>query len=88
VVVIVTRRQEGGVEPDVAAVGGDAEAQRVAVERDRSIEVRDAEVDVADADGGMDGLGVHAGQSRGRAAARHRCVHLSGPRGRARESRS
>jgi hypothetical protein len=48
VVVVVAGREERGVEPDLAAVGGDAEAERVAVERDRAVEVADAQPGVED----------------------------------------
>jgi hypothetical protein len=39
VVVIIACGQEGGVEPGLATVGGHAEAEGVAVEADRPIEV-------------------------------------------------
>ena len=37
--VVIARGQEGGVEPGLAPVGGHAEAEAVAVEADRPIEV-------------------------------------------------
>ena len=61
VVVVVAGGEEGGVEADLAPVGGHAEAERVAVEGERAVEVGDPEVHVADADGGVDGFGVHGG---------------------------
>ena len=61
-VVVVAGREERGVEPDRAAVGGHAEPERVAVEGDRAVEVRDPEVHMADADGGVDGFGLHGWQ--------------------------
>ena len=75
--VVVAGGEEGGVEADVAAVGGDAEAERVAVEGQRAVQVGDPEVHVADADGGMDGS-VCIGQCPARGAARHRWFHLTG----------
>jgi hypothetical protein len=38
-VVVIARGQEGGVEPGLAAGGGQAEAEGVAVEADRPIEI-------------------------------------------------
>ena len=70
VVVVVAGGQEGGVEADRARVGGHAEAERVAVEGERAIEVGDPEVDVADADGGVDGFGLHGRQCPAAPAAR------------------
>ena len=60
-VVVVAGGEERRVEADRAAVGGHAEAEGVAVEGDRAVEVGDPEVHMADADGGMDGFGVHGG---------------------------
>ena len=40
----------------LTTVGDHVEAEPVAVEGDRAVEVGDAQMDVADADGGMDGL--------------------------------
>jgi len=77
VVVVVARGQEGGVEPDLTTIDVHAEAERVAIERDSAVEIRDVEVDVADADGGMYGLGLHAGQSGAPQWAGHRCIHLT-----------
>ena len=57
--VVVAGGEEGGVEPDRAPVGDDAEAEAVAVEGERPLEVGDAQVHVADADRGVDGS--HAG---------------------------
>jgi hypothetical protein len=39
VVVVIASGEEGGVEPGLAPVGGHAEAESVAVEADRPIEV-------------------------------------------------
>ena len=61
VVVVVAGGEEGGVEAALAAVGRHAEPEGVAIERQRAVEVGDPEVDVADADGRVDGFGVHAG---------------------------
>ena len=91
-VVVVAGGEEGGVEPDRARVGDDAEAEAVAVERERPLEVGDAQVHVADAHRGVDGShagdcggGVdarHASDRRAEAAGRHRGVHLSARIGR------
>ena len=52
--------------PIAPRVGAHGEAERVAVEAERAIEVGDPEVDVADADGRVDGcFAVHAPQSPG-----------------------
>jgi hypothetical protein len=72
VMVIVARRQEGGVEPELTAVRGHAQSEQVVVEADRTVEVRHPQVHMADANGGMDWLLVHAGQSAGPRVVRHR----------------
>jgi hypothetical protein len=65
VVVVVARGEEGGVDAGRPAIGDDAEAERVAVEGDRAVEVGHLEVDVADVDPRVDrrrgavGRGVH-----------------------------
>ena len=55
VMVVVARREERGLEAQGTTVGDQVEAQTVAIEGDRAVEVGDAEMDVSDADGGMDG---------------------------------
>jgi hypothetical protein len=80
VVVVVAGGEQEHVEPVLAGVGRDAEAERVAVEPERAVEVGDAQVHVPDAHGGMDGFAVHAGQSRARRALGHRCNHLTAAR--------
>jgi hypothetical protein len=72
VVVIVARGQEGRVESDLPTVGDQTESERVAIEAERSIEVCNPKVHVADADGGMDGFVVHGLQSAARCPVRRR----------------
>ncbi len=79
VVVVAGGEQDHG-EPVLAGVGGHAEAERVAVEAERAVEIGDAQVHVTDADGGMDGFVLHARQFPARRVARHRCNHLTEPR--------
>ena len=67
-VVVVAGGEERGVEPGGRPSAVTPKPRRVAVEGERAVEVGDAQVHVADADGGMDGLGLHAGQSPGRGA--------------------
>src|SRR3954454_18097634 len=57
--VVVAGGEQDHVDPDLAGVGGHGESQGVAVEAQGALEVGHAEVDVADADGGVDGVGVH-----------------------------
>ena len=78
VVVVVAGGEEGGVEATLATVGGHAEPEGVAVERERAVEIGDAEVDVADPDGRVDGFGVHAGSVPVHRPPGHRCIHLTG----------
>ena len=60
--VVVAGGQQDHVEAGGTSVGGHAEPEPVAVERERAVEVGDAQVDVADAHGRMDGFGWHAAQ--------------------------
>ena len=59
-VVVVAGGEQDHVDPGRARVGGHAEAERVAVERERAVEVGDAQVHVPDAHGRMDDFVVHA----------------------------
>ena len=52
-VVVAAGRDEGGA----GAAGGHLEAQHAAVEIERPLQVGDLQVDVADADAGVDGRG-------------------------------
>ena len=79
-VVVVAGGEQDHVEAGGAGVGGHAEAERVAVEGDRAVEVGDAQVHVADPHGGVDGFAGHAAQSPGPGARCHRSIHLSTPR--------
>jgi hypothetical protein len=76
-VVVVTGGQERGRDAGRTAVGGHAEPERVAIEAERAVEVRHLQVDVADADGGMDGLGVHGAQCVAGEPPAHRWDHLT-----------
>jgi hypothetical protein len=60
VVVVVAGGEQDHVDPGRARVGGHTEAKRVAVERERAVEIGDAQVHVPDAHGRMDDFGVHA----------------------------
>ena len=60
-VVVVARCEERRVDPDLASVGDQREPEKVTVERDRAVQFGDPQVDVSDADGGVDWLGVHGG---------------------------
>src|SRR5215218_293096 len=73
VVVVVAGGEERGREAELAPVGRHAEPERVAVERERAVEVGDAQVHVADPDGGMDRFAVHAAQCPGRGRAPSVC---------------
>jgi len=88
VVVVVAGGQEDHVDPGFARVGGYAEAEHVAVEPERAVQIRDAQVHVSDAHrgvdgfvGGVSGFVVHGGQSVTRRALGHRCIRLTGRRG-------
>jgi hypothetical protein len=59
VVVVVAGREQHHVEPGAAGVCGHGEAERVAVEGKRAVEVGDSQMDVADPDGWMDGVAGH-----------------------------
>jgi hypothetical protein len=72
VVVVVARREEHRVQADLTRVGGHAEAERVAIERERAVQVGDAQVHVPDAHRGMDGFVMHAAQSPAGRARGHR----------------
>ena len=76
--VVVAGGEEGGVEAGGATVGGQVQAQRVAVEGERAIEVGDLQVHVADADGGVDGFALHGRQCPVARGARHRWNHVTG----------
>src|SRR5215218_856763 len=77
VVVVVACRQKDGRQAPRPAVGDDLEAEGVAVERQRAVDVHHAEVDMADADGGVDGFVAHGGQFPPARPGFHQGVHLS-----------
>jgi hypothetical protein len=79
VVVVVAGREQHHVEADLARIRRHGQAERVAVERKRAIEVGDAQVHVSDAHRGVDGFLVHVEQCPVRDPLRHRCVRLSEP---------
>ena len=58
VMVIVARGQEDRVDAGVARIRDHLEAERVAVERERTVEVGNLEVDVSDSDGRVDRGGL------------------------------
>jgi hypothetical protein len=60
VVVVVAGGEQDHVETGRARVGGHAEAERVAIERERPVEIGHAQVHVPDTHGGVDGFVVHA----------------------------
>jgi hypothetical protein len=77
VVVVVAGRQEHGVDSGLAAVGLDLEPERVAVERERAIQIGDPEMHVADPHGGVDGVGLHGRKCPRPTDPRHRYFHLT-----------
>ncbi len=66
VVVVVARGEERGFDSGRATVGREVEAEDVAVEMGRAVQIGDAQVHVPDADRGMDWFGLHADSLRGR----------------------
>jgi len=54
VVVVIAGGEERGVDPGLAPVGDQVEAEDVVVEGDRAVQIGDPQVDVPDADGGVD----------------------------------
>ena len=58
-VVVVTRGQQDHGEPGRAGVRAHAEAECVAVEPERAVEIGDTQVHVADPNGWVDGFVLH-----------------------------
>ena len=64
----------------IAGVGRHGESEAVAIERQGTVEIGDAQVHVADANGRVDGFVVHAAQCPAGATHPHRWKYLTASR--------